>query len=308
VSIGLPVRNGQRYLRRAVASILDQDFKEFELIIADNASDDDTEAICRELAATDSRIRYYRNDENIGCAGNFNKVFHLANGKYFKWQAYDDECYPAMLSRCVRALEEAPASVAMVYPLAELIDANGNTLESPLDSIESADARPHRRVARVLWTLNMCDAGFGLIKTEYLRRTRLMGPFFAGDYVLLCELAMLGEIRQVDEVLFRLRAHEQRSTVVHTTARALQAFYAPSENRRALFGQSWEGMVVELLGSVRRSPLPPAEKLKLFAAVPATHYWRRFKNAGGRWKRRLKASAPSAVWGRRQGERASHVD
>jgi crotonobetainyl-CoA:carnitine CoA-transferase CaiB-like acyl-CoA transferase len=81
----------------------------------------------------------------------------------------------------VQALDEAPDSVAMVYPLAELIDSAGKTLESPLDRIESAAARPHRRLARVLWALSMCDPFYGVIKTEYLRRTRLIGPFFGNE-------------------------------------------------------------------------------------------------------------------------------
>ena len=66
----------------------------------------------------------------------------------------------------------------------------------------------------------MCDPVFGLYKTEYLRKTRLIGSFFGADYVMLSELAMLGEIRELNEVLFRLRAHSQRSMQANTSTRA----------------------------------------------------------------------------------------
>lgn len=289
VSIGMPVFNGADFIGCSIQSILAQDYEDLELIIADNASTDETESICRYLAARDPRIRYYRNDVNLGAARNYNKVFELARGEYFKWAAHDDECHPAMVRRCVEVLDRAPSSVAMVYPLTELIDEQGNTLLAPLDRIESRDLRPHRRLARLLWSLNMCDPAFGLIKTEYLRKTQLIGPFFGADYVLLGELAMLGEIRELDEVLFRLRAHARRSMKANRGARAQAAWYDPAAARRLFVMPGWERMVWELLRSARRAPLSPLEKLKCWLTIPGMHYWRRFRNAGGRMKNRVKA-------------------
>jgi glycosyltransferase involved in cell wall biosynthesis len=289
VSIGLPVFNGANFIRSAIQSILAQDYRDLELIIADNASTDETESICRELAAGDPRIRYYRNERNLGAAGNYNKVFELARGEYFKWAAHDDECHPAMVRRCVDALENAPASVTLVYPRAELIDEHGKRLEAPLDCIESTDTRPHRRLARVLWSLNMCDPVFGLYRSARLKQTQLIGPFFGADYVLLGELAMLGEIREVKEVLFRLRAHAKRSMKANAGKRARAAWYDPAAARRLFVLPNWERMIWEMFKSALRSPLPITEKLLCCATVPVTHYWRRFRNAGGRLKAKLKA-------------------
>src|SRR5687767_11052901 len=84
VSIGMPVYNGANYIRRSIRSILDQDYRNLELVISDNASTDETEAICREMAATDDRIRYFRNEVNLGAAKNYNRVFELAQGEFFK--------------------------------------------------------------------------------------------------------------------------------------------------------------------------------------------------------------------------------
>jgi glycosyltransferase involved in cell wall biosynthesis len=298
VSVGLPVYNGANFIRESIQSILQQDFRDLELIITDNASTDNTEVICREIAGKDSRVRYYRNESNIGAAGNYNKVVELARGEYFRWQAHDDECHPAMVRRCVEVLDQAPSSVVMVYPLAELIDENGRRLEAPLDRIESRDPRPYRRLARLMWTLNMCDPVFGLIRMEPLRKTQLIGAFFGADYVLLAELLMLGQIWEIDEVLFRLRAHAKRSMKANASARDRAAWYDPSALKKCLVLPNWERMVLELLKSARRAPLSSTERMKCSLALAGTHYWRRFKNAGGRVKARIKGhpagSAPAA--------------
>src|SRR5687768_13669514 len=114
VSIGLPVYNGADFIQACVASLLAQDYGDFEIVISDNASTDRTEEICRDLVAKDNRVRYFRNETNLGACPNYNKVFHHARGEYFKWAAHDDECHPAMIRRCVEVLSASPSSVVMV--------------------------------------------------------------------------------------------------------------------------------------------------------------------------------------------------
>src|SRR3712207_6191103 len=109
VSIGLPVYNGEKFIREAIDSILNQTFEDFELIISDNASTDETAAICQTYAAQDRRVRYFRNLENIGAAGNHNRVFEAASGKYFKWAAHDDLCGPNFVAECVNVLDRDPS-------------------------------------------------------------------------------------------------------------------------------------------------------------------------------------------------------
>jgi glycosyltransferase involved in cell wall biosynthesis len=296
VSIGMPVFNGAQYIRQSVQSILNQDYTALEIIISDNASTDETEAICRELAGRDERIRYYRNEANVGAARNYNKVFHLANGKFFKWAAHDDECHHKMIGRCVEVLGRAPASVGMVYPLGELIDEQGKTLRSGMDRIGTSDPRPHRRLAHLLRSLNMCDPVFGLYRTEYLKKTQLIGPFCGADYVMLGELAMLGQIWEINEVLFRLRAHPKRSMQANASARARTAWYSPAAGKKLFILPDWEQMVCEMLKSACRSSLPVAEKLKCCAVILGVHYWGRFKDTGGQWKRKM--------WARFLGQRS----
>ena len=86
----MPVYNGQRFIRATLDSLLAQTFADFELIICDNASTDATEQICREYAERDARVRYHRNDRNLGPAPNYNRCFELSRGELFKWSAADD--------------------------------------------------------------------------------------------------------------------------------------------------------------------------------------------------------------------------
>ena len=86
----MPVYNGEKYIREALDSLLEQTFTDFELVISDNASTDGTEGICREYAVKDARIRYVRQPENRGWQFNFKFVLDEARGEYFMWMAYDD--------------------------------------------------------------------------------------------------------------------------------------------------------------------------------------------------------------------------
>src|SRR3989442_1198286 len=95
VSIGLPIYNGERYLRQALDSLLSQAYENFELIVSDNASDDATPEICAAYAARDARIKYFRAPTNMGAVWNFNRVFELAGGEFFMWAAHDDLWHPS---------------------------------------------------------------------------------------------------------------------------------------------------------------------------------------------------------------------
>jgi glycosyltransferase involved in cell wall biosynthesis len=81
ISIGMPAYNGEQYIRKALDSLLAQDYGNFELIISDNASTDATLQICREYAEKDQRIRVCVQSRNIGPIANFRAVSEMAQGK-----------------------------------------------------------------------------------------------------------------------------------------------------------------------------------------------------------------------------------
>ena len=121
----MPVYNGESFLEHSLSRILAQDLGDFELVISDNASTDRTGEICQEFAGKDARIRYSRFERNMGAARNFNQVFKLSSGKYFKWATHDDMIAETYLSRCVEVFENGPPDLVLVYPRTVLIDEDG---------------------------------------------------------------------------------------------------------------------------------------------------------------------------------------
>ncbi|MDX2157743.1 MAG: glycosyltransferase family 2 protein [Hyphomicrobiaceae bacterium] len=225
LSIGLPVYNGEALLEETLASLLRQTFADFEIIILDNASTDRTPVIAASAAARDARVRYVRNERNIGANANFTRAAELATAPLFKWAAHDDLYAPTYLQRCIDALDGDPG-VVLAHADAVFIDewgapfrngaragawiepATGATYTAdPPDLAESA--RPFVRFGHVvfgsLWGTHM----FGVIRREALSRTRLIQNVPSADRPLLAELALLGRFQTVREPLFLKRFHSR---------------------------------------------------------------------------------------------------
>jgi glycosyltransferase involved in cell wall biosynthesis len=104
VSIGMPIYNGEKFMRRALDSLLSQSFHDFELIISNNGSTDLTAEICEMYASKDSRISYINQPENKGSLFNFRFVLSKSLGKYFMWAAADDLWDKDFIKQCVNCL------------------------------------------------------------------------------------------------------------------------------------------------------------------------------------------------------------
>lgn len=228
ISIGLPVFNGQRYLRESVDSLLAQTFEDFELILCDNASTDDTPNICREYAERDPRVRYHRNATNIGAIPNFNAVFEQSRGTYFKWAAADDRHAPQFLEKTA-AILDADLSVVLAYGKTVLIDEAGQQIDSrPVNLTDAIDSpKPHARFRAALRE-EFCTPMFGLIRADVLQRTGLHRNFYSSDKVLIAELSLHGHFSRVDDFLFYRRCHQEQSTTMSSRARAKWAIPSAS--------------------------------------------------------------------------------
>lgn len=204
VSIGMPVYNGENYIRQALDCLLAQDYEKFELVISDNASTDATQQICLEYAERDRRIRYHRNKVNLGMVKNFNRVFELSRGRYFMWASHDDLWEPGFVSRCVEVLRGEP-SVVLCYPQGKFIGPDGDPIKTPLLSFDTRGMNLISRFHVVIWGLNYNFPIRGLMKSNALKRTRLFGNTLGSDIVLLTELSLLGQFAHVPAPLFHNR-------------------------------------------------------------------------------------------------------
>jgi glycosyltransferase involved in cell wall biosynthesis len=223
VSVGLPVYNGEAYLPAAIDSILGQSFSDFELIISDNGSGDATPEICAHYAAKDSRVSYYRNERNLGAAANYNRVVELARGELFVWVNHDDVWADAYLERCVAALDMNPQAL-LSFSRSARIDPRGDIVLPLLCGHKLDEPSAIRRLRRLHALVKTRRRGaeadaveglwapvYGVMRTDLLRKSRLIGSYISSDTVLLEELLMLGPFVEVDEILFFKRDHPDRS-------------------------------------------------------------------------------------------------
>jgi glycosyltransferase involved in cell wall biosynthesis len=278
LTIGLPVYNGADYLREALDSLLCQTFRDFDLVISDNASTDATAAICREYQARDSRIRYLRHDVNCGAARNFNDIFVNSATEYFKWAAHDDLCEPTFLERCVAALDSLPEAV-LAYTQARVIDGNGFEIDpgdgyDPTVTLGSADVR--RRFRELICARHRCFAIFGVIRASALRETTLFRSYSHSDRLLLGQLILQGRCAQIPEPLFVSRVHPQASAQLFSRPAALLNWWDPKKRGRLLLPH-WR-VWAEYFHIVHRAALGPIQTVSLYIEV--------FRSFGARWWRR----------------------
>lgn len=236
VSIGIPVRNGQRYLGAALDSLLTQTLSDLEIVVCDNNSSDDTQAICLEYQARDPRVRYFRNECDLGPAGNHNRCFAHSRGKYFKWHAHDDLCAPTFLEKCVAVLERDP-SVVNCHSHTCVVDENGDFLRDYDFRVPTDSPVASRRFGALINVKHRQHVGyeiFGVWRRSQLAETPLEKADAHGDRILLVRMTLRGRFYEVPEPLFLSRAHSRQSMKV----------------------KAYRGRLSRWIGS---GPMPPAE-------------------------------------------------
>ncbi|MFZ3167693.1 MAG: glycosyltransferase family 2 protein [Candidatus Methanoperedens sp.] len=229
VSIGLPVYNGENYLKDAINSIMAQTFTDFELIISDNASTDKTSEICQAYTEKDTRIHYYRAEKNLGAAWNFNRVFELSVGEYFKWVAHDDLVAPDYLSKCIEVLDNDD-SIILCNSKVEFINEYGDVIAAYIMKQNDVNSRkPQDRFGYLIYFNHFCFDVFGLIRSDALRKTRLIKSYPGSDRALLAELSLIGRFYEIPQFLFLHREHEERSTKAYSNLQLRAGWFDTSK-------------------------------------------------------------------------------
>jgi glycosyltransferase involved in cell wall biosynthesis len=256
VSVGMPVYNGERFLRPAIESVLAQTYTDFELIISDNASTDATSEICRAYAARDPRIRYVRNATNIGAARNFNRVFQLATAEYYKLANADDVCAPTLVERCAAVLDAHPEAV-LCYARTTLIDEAGAVIGAYDDGLDVRSPRVAERFRAALYGIGLVNVFQGLIRAGALRKTSLMGSYLASDVLLVETLTLHGQFHELPERLFFRRLHASAASGLRSPASRLD-YIDPSMGHRGPHC-AWRHHF-ERIGAIARAPLTLRDK------------------------------------------------
>jgi len=301
VSVGMPVYNGDRFITEALDAILAQTYQDFELIVSDNASTDRTQEICQAYAAKDRRIKYYRNDRNLGCHRNYNRAFQLASGEYFRWATHDDICAPQSLEKCVEVLEQNP-DVVLCYTKTKLIDEHGTVLEQNYDEnlLLTHSPQPQIRFRNLIVdSFSRPYRGqqlFGVMRTSVVATTPLLGSYSGGDKSFIARMALLGKFYEVPEYLFFNREHSQRSSSqeMNSPYLRMRLFNPDAKEGKPVFPK-WS-VFLDYLNAIKDVPLSLSERTRCYLEIGT--WLSKNKNGEQLAKELLKASIWSVYFSR----------
>jgi glycosyltransferase involved in cell wall biosynthesis len=216
LTIGMPVYNGGRFIRQALDSLLAQTFTDFELVISDNASQDNTEGICREYAGRDARIRYLRQERNLGLFPNVDFVMRQARGSYFMLVGDDDLYAPTYVRKLVDVLA-ADDSVGLAYSDFGYVTSDGARVPGGTTVFMRASWSPARNLAMHMWKRPVLPMIMGLFRTEVVRAALpfvSFGSMLGGiDLVFMARALATTRVESIPDVLFWYRLKDRSSSI-----------------------------------------------------------------------------------------------
>lgn len=215
VTIGMPVFNGERFIREALDSILSQTYREFELIISDNHSTDATPSIVRQYAALDSRIRYVRQPQNLGLFRNTEFVMQAGTGRYFMLVGDDDVYEPTYLERLVNILERS-ADVGLAYSNFGYVSEGGELVPGGTSVLQRSSSSRFSNLLLYIIKRPCLPMMMGVFRMNVLRQAL---PFVSlkkmtgdVDNVFMVRVLALTKIEGVDQILFRYRLKDRAAS------------------------------------------------------------------------------------------------
>lgn len=223
VTVGLPTYNRANALSRAISSVLQQDYRNIELVISDNASTDETEELCRQLCERDSRVKYFRQERNIGPSLNFREVLTRASGEFFMWLADDDWLDHEYVGRCMEVLLNH-ADHALVCGTAKYFrDGQLEFTGEPIDLPEETGAERMRSYYR---QIVHNGTFYGVIRRRFLNFSLPLNTL-GGDWLLIATVAYQGKIATVPDVaVYRNCGGLSRSLEAITTGLGISRMHA----------------------------------------------------------------------------------
>ncbi len=204
VSVGIAVYNGEDELPGLLESLVTQSYRNLEIIICDNASTDHTREVCDRFSSHDGRIRYIRNDVNIGAVGNFNKVVSEASGQYFMWAAADDVFHHDYIACCLRELESDDELVLVGAQTGQYI----KDINRPLfvdEGVNLLEDDPWLRVMKYRDILLKRDhlgmIFYGLHRMNFLVSVLPLVECIGSDHLHVAAMAFNGKVKSIGMLL-----------------------------------------------------------------------------------------------------------
>jgi hypothetical protein len=215
--LGMTLYNNASHLREATDSILAQTHGDFVLLMLDDGSSDDGEAIARDYERRDGRVRYFRHQQRQGMVPTWREVVEIARreypgAEYFAWVSDHDRWDPRWLARMLEELD-AHSDAVLAYPETLRIDGYGALVDKEprvFDTSGVVEARERWR--RFCWNgFGSGDMVYGLMRVRALVASGIFRPVLNPDRLLIAELSRQGEIRQVQAPLWFRRQSDAAS-------------------------------------------------------------------------------------------------
>jgi len=262
----MPVFNGAAFIRPALESVLAQNPGPDEVLVADNASTDETVDIVSEMAATDDRVSLHAAETNQGASYNFNRLPGLTTADLFVWATYDDVWGDGLLGAQIDALADPTVSVA--FGARRSIDSSGADIPPPSDVLWTDSHDPVTRLKELLGDdlnshLHNCYPVLGLMRRSALMETGLILPYGHSDRVLIVEMALRGRLVEVAPP-FKRRWHPESSVEANPDASDLDTFLDTTSHGP---GMPMARLSLGFTRAVLRSGLPVRTKLSALSVV-----------------------------------------
>lgn len=238
VSIGLPVYNGEKFIKKRIENLLKQTFSDFELIISDNASTDSTFEICKQFESMDPRIRCIKQEKNMGGVWNFNFVLKEAKGEYFLWVGVDDLLEPTFLEKNINILESqknvvcSVSKIRMFGDFTEYLKIKSNDsifkrIEkkvkkrfSYMDTFPATEKNYELKVCNFLKNCRHNQIFYGVYRKKILEKCFIDDSFIGFDTAYSLSILRYGDLYVIDEVLMEVfDGGESRSGMIEVAKR-----------------------------------------------------------------------------------------
>jgi glycosyltransferase involved in cell wall biosynthesis len=281
VGIGMTLHNRAAYLPEAVESLLAQSYAGFTLVLVDDGSADESEALARRFVERDARVRYVRLPQRRGMVAAWREAFEQATADgaaYFAWASDHDRWHPRWLETLVGTLERHP-DVVLAYPLTQRIDPGGTPLAKPARQFETFGMRERDARWRLFNRSDAVAAGdmvYGLMRAAAMREAGVFREVLCPDRLLLAELTLRGEIRQVPDVLWY-----RRQFAAGSVERQRSTLFQPGTQPPSPWTTPWYMHAKSLWATYGREanpalPLPAGAARRMIAAYAASYAWRHY--------------------------------
>jgi glycosyltransferase involved in cell wall biosynthesis len=262
ICIGLPVYNSAHYLRRALEALLEQKFSDFQIIVLDDGSTDESYTILEDYAQQDQRLRLFSNSQSSGLIAAWNKVAKLAEQEcrpeFFAWYSDHDWVSDNWLESQMDVIQEDPSTVLVTTSI-QNVDENGAATSSPQQGLSTAKLDAYNALRAV--TVDDYGAGnavYGLFRYANLKRRNFLPEEILPDRLLISGMVLEGVIQEAVGATRYRRNFAWNSNSEDIIQRQLKTLFGPMESPKLAPRFMHASYFIRQFLDERGAPIDPA--------------------------------------------------